>query len=116
MTPIVRAAIATLVTTAVLFLSVPASAQLLPIDAPGMSATLSTNAWWTTGGSTWEHSAFVPGLGNIGSKLGWQDVESPVVMVTGDFAWRYLVLSAGVGWGAGHRRDPHRRRLHTGRA
>src|SRR5262245_52077713 len=96
-TPIVRAFVATLVTTAVLFLAVPASAQILPVDAPGVSATVSTNAWWSFGGSTWEHDIF--GLGIAGSKLDWKDVESPVVMATGDFAWRFLVLSAGVGWG-----------------
>lgn len=91
----VAAAIATLVTTLVLFLAVPASAQIQPVDAPGTSATVSANAWWSTGGSKWEHDF----LGIVGSKLDWKDVESPVVMVTGDFAWRYLVLSAGVGWG-----------------
>jgi hypothetical protein len=97
MIPIVRAVIATLATTAVLFLAVPASAQILPVDAPGISATVGTNAWWSFGGSTWEHDIF--GLGIAGSKLDWKDVESPVVMATGDFAWRFLVLSAGVGWG-----------------
>jgi hypothetical protein len=58
MTRIVPGAIATLVTTAVLFLAVPASAQIQPIDAPGTSATVSTNAWWSIGGSKWEHNAF----------------------------------------------------------
>ena len=91
----VAAAIATLVTTLVLFLAVPASAQIQPVDAPGTSATVSTNVWWSFGGSKWEHDF----LGILGSKLDWKDVESPVVMATGDFAWRYLVLSAGVGWG-----------------
>ena len=96
--PIVRAVIATLVTATVLFPAVPVSAQTqnVPIDAPGWSATVSTNAWWSFGGSKWEFDPiFVP----IGSKLNWKDVESPVVMVTGDLAWRYLVLSAGFGWG-----------------
>jgi hypothetical protein len=98
MTPIVPAALATLVTATVFFLAVPASAQTqnVPIDAPGWSATVSTNAWWSFGGSKWE---FDPIGTPIGSKLNWKDVESPVVMVTGDLAWRYLVLSAGVGWG-----------------
>jgi omptin family protein len=95
MTPIVPGAIATLVTTAVLFLAVPASAQIQPFDAPGTSATVSTNVWWSFGRSTWEQDV----QGILGSKLDWKDVDSPVVMVTGDFAWRYLVLSAGVGWG-----------------
>jgi hypothetical protein len=95
MTPIVPAAIVTLVTSAFLFLAVPTCAQIQPFYAPGTSATISTNAWWSFGGSTWEHNAF----GILGSKLDWKDVEGPVVMVTGDFAWRYLVLSAGVGWG-----------------
>jgi hypothetical protein len=95
MIAIVPGAIATLVTTAVLFLAVPASAQIQPFDAPGTSATVSANAWWSFGGSKWEQD--VGGLG--GSKLDWKDVDIPVVMVTGDFAWRYLVLSAGVGWG-----------------
>jgi hypothetical protein len=97
MTPTVAAAIATLVATSVLFLAVPASAQIQPFNAPGASATVSANAWWSIGSSTWEHDIF--GLGVAGSKLDWQDVESPVVMVTGDFAWRYLVLSASVGLG-----------------
>jgi len=97
MTPTVAAATATLVATVVLSLAAPASAQIQPFNAPGTSATVSANAWWSIGSSTWEHDIF--GLGLAGSKLDWQDVESPVVMVTGDFAWRYLVLSAGVGWG-----------------
>jgi hypothetical protein len=110
MTPNVPAAIATLVTATVLFLAVPASAQTqnLPIDAPGWSGTVSTNAWWSFGRSTWEFdpitSIGIPGIGSlppIGSKLDWKNVDSPVVMVTGDFAWRYLVLSAGFGWGQG---------------
>jgi hypothetical protein len=92
---IAPAAIAALVTATVLFLGGPASAQIQPFNAPGTSATVSANAWWSFGGSTLEHNAF----GLVGSKLDWKDVESPMVIVTGDFAWRYLVLSAGVGWG-----------------
>jgi hypothetical protein len=100
MTPMVPGAIATLLTTAVLFLALPASAQIQPFDAPGTSATVSANAWWTFGGSKWEQDFDVVGLGTVGSKLDWKDVDIPVGMVTGDFAWRYLVLSsAGVGWG-----------------
>jgi len=98
MTRLVPIAIATLVTATFLLLAVPVSAQTqnVPIDAPGWSATVSTNAWWSFGTSKWE---FDPISVPIGSKLNWNHVDSPVVMVTGDLAWRYLVLSAGFGWG-----------------
>lgn len=101
MTSNVATGIATLLSTAFLLLAVPVSAQTqnLPIDAPGWSATVSTNAWWSFGGSKWEFDPIGSGLFPIGSKLNWKDIESPVVMVTGDLAWRYLVLSAGFGWG-----------------
>src|SRR5262245_31684222 len=108
MTPIVRTAIATLVTAPFLFLTAPVSAQTqnVPIDAPGWSATVSTNAGYTFGRSTWEfdpkNNFVIPGIGSlppVGSKLDWKNVDSPVVMVTGDLAWRYLVLSLGAGWG-----------------
>ena len=81
-----------------LVLAPPAMAQLEPFDAPGTSGAVSANAWWSTGNSTWEHDIF--GLGVAGSKLDWQDVESPVATLSGEFAWRFLVVSGAVGWGS----------------
>src|SRR5262249_46058989 len=103
---IVPTAVATLGTATFLFLAVPVSAQSqnVPIDAPGWSATVSTNASYTFGRSTWEfdtkNNLFnIGSLPTVGSKLDWKNIDSPVVMVTGDLAWRYLVLSGGFGWG-----------------
>jgi len=86
-----------LAAAAALALAPPAAAQIEPFAAPGTSGSVSANAWWSWGNSTWEHDIF--DLGVAGSKLDWQDIESPVAMISGEFAWRFLVVSGAVGLG-----------------
>lgn len=97
MTRAYLAAVGALLCTAVLVLAPPADAEVERFNAPGTSGSVSANAWWSWGNSTWEHDIF--GLGLAGSKLDWQDVESPVATLAGEFAWRFLVVSGSVGFG-----------------
>lgn len=99
-TPRHLAAFGAALAIAALALAPPAAAQIEPFTAPGVSGAVSANAWWSWGDSTWEHDVF--GLGVLGSKLDWQDVEMPVAMVNGEFAWRFLVVSGTVGFGTVH--------------
>lgn len=98
MTGLRRTIVGAVLVTALLTLARPAAAQVEPFNAPGIAAAASANVWWSWGNSTWEHDVF--GLGIAGSKLEWEDVESPVAMFSGEFAWRFLVVSAAVGFGS----------------